>query len=96
MFELAYSFFFVVLLFEVVVFLFLNLPTPHGWKAVIIKFLNTNKHVKSVMRLHLGCCLLAGFFYYDCYRQEAKYSLDKAEVRGRDSYAACKWFVIEN
>ena len=77
MFELIYTLFFYVLILEVLVFLLLNLPTPHGWKSVIIRFINTNKHVRTVMRAHLGLCLIAGFFLYDCYRQENKYHTEK-------------------
>ncbi len=75
MFELVYTLFFFVLILEVIIFLFLNLPTPHGWKAVIIKFLNTNKHVKTLMKAHLGFCLLSAVFLYDCFKQEDKYAL---------------------
>lgn len=88
MFELAYTLFFFVLVLEVLLFLFLNLPTPYGWKAVIIRFLNTNPKVKTIMKAHLGFCLLAGLFYFDCNRQEQRFREDKNFTRDKDSYAA--------
>lgn len=96
MFELVYTLFFFVLILEVVVFLFLNLPTPRGWKGVIIRFLNTNKHIRTLMRGHLGLCLIAAFFMYDCYRQEKKYNDEKQVLKGKGSFASCTCFLIES
>jgi len=69
MFDLVYSVFFMILLLEVGLFLFMNLPTPKGWKGKIVKFLNTNKSIKTIMKVHLGCCLLSAIFFMDCYKK---------------------------
>ena len=42
MIELVYIVFFWFLLFEVVLFLLLNMPTPHGIKGKVTRFLTTN------------------------------------------------------
>ena len=81
MFEVAYSIFFFALVIEVVLFLFLNLPTPKGWKAVIMRFLNTNPKVRTMMRVHLGFCLLAGVFFVDSHNQEQRFRAEKQSVK---------------
>jgi hypothetical protein len=88
MFELIYSGFFLVLLAEVVLFMFLNLPTPKGWKSKIIKFLNTNKSVKTVMKVHLGLCVISGLFFIDCMNKETKYQEEKQQAKRGDSLAS--------
>ena len=80
--------FFFGLIVEVVLFLFLNLPTPRGWKSVIVRFLNTNPKVKSIMRAHLGFCLLAGVFFFNLHREENKYREEKHSVKDKDSYGS--------
>jgi hypothetical protein len=68
MIEAIYAIFFWILVLEVLVFMFLNMPTPRGWKAKVIKFLIHNKTLKTIMKIHLGCCFIAALFFYDCYR----------------------------
>lgn len=70
MIEAIYIIFFWILVLEVLLFMFLNMPTPRGWKSKIIKFLINNKSIKTIMKLHLGCCFVAALFFYDCYRTE--------------------------
>lgn len=67
MIEAVYYVFFWILIFEVAVFCFLNLPTPRGWKGKIVNFLTTSKAMNMIMKIHLGCCFLAAIFYYDCH-----------------------------
>lgn len=69
MFEVAYTLFFFVFILEVAIFLFLNMPTPRGWKAVVIKFLNTNPKVKTILKAQIGFCVLAAFFLVNCQGQ---------------------------
>ena len=65
MIELVYVIFFWFLLFEVALFLLLNMPTPHGIKGKIARFLTTNKTVWFLMKVHLAACILAAFFFFD-------------------------------
>jgi hypothetical protein len=65
MFEIIYSIFLVVLVAEVLVFLFLTLPTPRGWKGKVVQFLSTNPSVQTLRKAHLGFCLIAAFFLWD-------------------------------
>jgi hypothetical protein len=90
MFEVAYLLFFFILCLEVVLFLFLNLPTPRGWKSVVVRFINTNPHVATIIRAHIGLCIIAGVFYFNCYHEESRYRHEKDHVRDKDSYAAGK------
>lgn len=94
MFELIYTGFFFLLVLEVILFLFLNLPTPKGWKGKIICFLNQNKSVKNIMRIHLGCCLIAGLFLVDCYQLGNKFKKDKKALKKKDSMASGKSILI--
>jgi hypothetical protein len=73
MFEIIYSLFFVVLVAEVVAFLFLTLPTPRGWKATVINFLSTNHSVQTLRRVHLGFCGIAAFFLWDSINSAGKF-----------------------
>jgi len=89
MFEVAYTLFFFVLVLEVALFLFLNMPTPRGWKSVVVKFLNTNPTVKTILRAQVGFCVIAALFLVNCQSQERRYMAEKHSVREKDSYASC-------
>jgi hypothetical protein len=65
MLEFIYILFFWILVLEIVVFLFLNMPSPKGWKGPVIRFLTTNKTVKQLLKIHLGLCVVAAFFFWD-------------------------------
>ena len=94
MFEVAYSLFFFVLMAEVTFFLFLNVPTPRGWKAVVVKFLNTNPTVKTILRAQIGLCLIAALFLVNCQSQERRYMAEKHSVREKDSYASGRYDMM--
>jgi energy-converting hydrogenase Eha subunit F len=79
-----------VLVLEVIIFVFLSLPTPKGWKAKITNFLNNNKSIKNIMKVHLGLCLIAGLFLFDCYNQGSKFKKDKKALKKKDSMASGK------
>lgn len=70
MIELVYYVFMWGLVVETVIFLFLNLPTPRGIKGKIVDFLATHRFVGYLMYLHLGCCILAAFFFFDLSQEE--------------------------
>jgi hypothetical protein len=88
MFEIIYSIFFVVLVAEVVVFLFLTLPTPRGWKGTVINFLNGNPTVQTIRKAHLGFCVIAAFFLWDSMNSGHKFREIKEHARAGDSLAA--------
>jgi len=93
MFELIYTGFFFVLVFEVLLFLFLNLPTPTGWKGAVVNFLSKNQKVKILLKVHLGCCILSALFFVDCMNRETKYQIDKQEAKMGDSFAAGRFHL---
>jgi hypothetical protein len=73
---------------EVLVFLFLTLPTPKGWKGVVVNFLNTNPKVQSLRKLHLGFCLIAALFLWDSLSNSSKFIEGKEQAKAGDSLAS--------
>jgi hypothetical protein len=88
MFELIYTGFFFILVIEVLLFLFLNLPTPKGWKGRTINFLSQNQSVRTLLKIHLGCCVLSALFFVDCMNRESKFQVDKDLAKLGDSFAS--------
>ena len=80
MIEAVYLIFFWILVVEVVVFCFLSI-TPVKWKGKVVKVLTTSSIVKTLMKAHLGCCLLAALFYYDCYSTETRFQEEKHRLK---------------
>lgn len=95
MFEIIYSIFFVVLVAEVLVFLFLTLPSPKGWKGSVVHFLNTNASVQYLRKAHLGFCLIAALFLWDSISNTSKFLSDKMSAKGGDSMAACTIVITQ-
>ena len=81
MIEFIYPVFFWILVLEVAIFCFLNLPSPRGWKGAVVKFINTNVYVKKFLKVHFWLCLIACFFFYDCYQTEARYKKEKDRLK---------------
>ena len=81
MIEFIYPIFFWILVAEVVLFCFLNLPSPKGWKGAVVKFINTNRQVQKFLKFHLWICSAALFFFYDCYTTEIKYKEEKNDMK---------------
>lgn len=96
MFELIYSIFFLVLIVEVVVFLFLTLPTPKGWKGKVVNFLNTNHSVQYVRKVHLGFCVIAALFLWDSLSNTSKFMDNKMQAKAGDSIAAGRPLFMKN
>ena len=65
MINLIYIVFGYILLFEVVLFLLLALPTPHGFKGKIVRAVLGSKIMSKLMWVHLALCIIAGVFYAD-------------------------------
>jgi hypothetical protein len=91
MFGLIYTGFFFILVLEVLLFLFLNLPMPKGWKGRAISLIKQNKNLGTVVKIHLGCCLLSGLFLVDCFNQESSFRKDKKALKKKDSMASGIW-----
>ncbi len=71
--QFVYILFFWILVLEVILFSFLNLPSPRGWKGAVVKFLNTNKGIKKFLKVHFWLCIIALVFFFDAYSSEQKY-----------------------
>ena len=95
MFDLIYSAFFLVLLLEVAIFLFLTLPTPRGWKGKVVGFLNTSKSVDTLKHLHMGFCIIALIFLYQAYNSQQKFIKEKHHAKEGDSFAAGTLWVSQ-
>jgi hypothetical protein len=65
----------------VLLFSFLNLPSPRGWKGAVVNFINTNLFVQKILKLHLWLCIAALFFFYDCYTTEARFKKEKNSLK---------------
>jgi tellurite resistance protein TehA-like permease len=69
MFEIIFGAFFFLMLAEVILFIFLNLPFPKSWKSVIFKTVTESPSLKTFLKVQLLLCILAGLFYYDMVSQ---------------------------
>jgi hypothetical protein len=65
MFEIIFGAFFFLMLAEVALFLFLNLPFPKSWKSVIFKAVADSPSLRTFLKVQILLCLLAGLFYFD-------------------------------
>lgn len=65
MFQFIYSLFFLILLIEIAVFLFLNLPVPKGWKQYFFEEVISNENIKKIIKIQIGICIISLFFYLD-------------------------------
>ena len=65
--------FFWLIVLQVAVFGFLNIPSPVSWRAKLIKFISTNTYVRIILRYHLWLCIISAFFFYDMYGTEKSF-----------------------
>lgn len=90
MFEIIYVAFFGLMIAEVVLFLFLNLPIPKLWKSFIYKTVKDSQGIKTFLKVQILLCILAGLFYIDLGGQEKVLSSQKKQLRNKNSMGACK------
>ena len=76
--DIIYFIFFWILVVIVAFFLALTLPTPHGWKGKLTRFLTGSPKVKLIMQGLIVVCIIAGLFFVDCVRTENKYHEEKS------------------
>lgn len=77
MIHLAYIVMGYILLGEVVLFLFLALPTPHGVKGRIIKVILNSKVIRIGKWIFLALCIISGIFYAELHQTENLYNTEK-------------------
>ena len=65
MFELIFGVFFVLMIAEVSLFLFLNLPVPKRWKSAVFKMVANSASLKTFLKVQILLCVLAGLFYFE-------------------------------
>ncbi len=65
MFQIIFGAFYYLMVVEVIIFMFLNLPFPKEWKSFIFKTVAENPHFKTFLKAQLLLCIIAGLFYYD-------------------------------
>jgi len=75
--ELLYLILVAAVLFEIVVFLLLNLPTPTGVKGKVAKFLENNRRSQIFVLVFFVILLIAGVLWFDCNRMEGKYRAER-------------------
>lgn len=73
MIEFIYVVFFWLIVVQVAIFAFLNIPSPVGWRATLIRFINTNSYIRVFLRYHLWLCIISAFFFYDSYGTEKSF-----------------------
>lgn len=94
MFDLIYVAFFFLMVAEMVLFLFLNLPFPKAWKKGIFLSLADSSTARTLFRAQLALCLLVVIFYVDLARTERMYFADKNKLKSKTSMGAGKVGVI--
>jgi len=94
MFEVVYSGFFLLMTLEVILFVFLNLPFPKEWKAVIFKRIADSPSLKTFLKIQLLLCVMAAIFYTDLSKQERKYTSQKNKLKIKNSMGAGIFYVI--
>lgn len=90
MFEVIFVAFFLLMLAEVLLFLFLNLPFPKSWKSAIFRKVAESESLKTFLKVQLLLCILAGLFYMDMSSQEHNYASQKHKLRAKSSFGAGK------
>ena len=81
MIDAVYVVFFWILVVEVAIFCFINLPTPRGWKGKLINFLTSSTKMRTFMKIHFGLCLLAGLFFLDLSGTENHFQAEKHKLK---------------
>lgn len=81
MIDAIYIGFFWILVLETLIFVFLNLPTPKGFKSKLLNLLSHSRIISWLMYTHLIFCLLALFFYTDLSQSEEFYNTEKLKLR---------------
>ena len=75
--ELLYIVLLGAIVWQVVLFILLSIPTPRGWKSSIAQMLSRNRTTQIFLLAHLSLCLIAGLLFADCYRMENKYRAER-------------------
>lgn len=88
MFEVIFIAFFLLMVAEVLLFLFLNLPFPKSWKSAIFRKVAESESLKTFLKVQLLLCILAGLFYMDMSSQEQNYASQKHKLRTKSSFGA--------
>ena len=94
MFEIVFRAFFYLMVGEVVIFVFLNLPFPKAWKAGIFRMVSESNYIKTFLKVQLLLCILAGVFYYDMAKQERHYITQKNKLKDKTTYGACTRMIM--
>jgi len=74
--------------FEVVLFVFLNLPFPKHWKAAIFKRIASSPSLKTFLKIQLLLCVMAAIFYADLSKQERRFTTQKNKLKIKNSMGA--------
>ena len=88
MFDLIYVAFFFIMIAEMVLFLFLNLPFPKSWKGSVIAGLAGNPTARTFFKIQLLLCLLVLVFYVDLSRSERMFLADKNRLQSKSNMGA--------
>ena len=88
MFDLIYQAMFGLMVIEMVLFLFLNLPFPKTWKAGFFENLATSNFFKSAFKIQLVLCLIVVFLFVDLHRSELHFMKDKRKMKDQTTMGA--------
>ena len=88
MFDLIYQAMFGLMLIEMVLFLFLNLPFPKTWKAGFFENLASSNFFKTAFKIQIVLCLIVVFLFLDLSRTESLYMKDKRKIKDQTTMGA--------
>lgn len=95
MFDVIYATFFLLMIAEMVLFLFLNLPFPKAWKGGLFKSLSESPLTTKLFKIQLVLCLLIILFYVDLARTERMFLADKNKLKSRTNMGAGSSNIIQ-
>ena len=95
MFDLVYQVMFGVMVIEMIIFLFLNLPFPKTWKHGFFDNLTTSSFFKNAFKIQVVLCLVVIFLYVDLSRTESLYLRDKKRMKDKTNMGAGTLFPMK-
>ena len=95
MFDLIYLAFFFLMIAEMVLFVFLNLPFPKTWKSGVFQQIADSKAVHTVFKIQMVLCLMVLLFFVDLHRTENMYLRDKRKLKEKTNLGAGIFYKIQ-
>ena len=85
---MIYIAFFFLMVAEIILFLFLNLPFPKTWKGGIFQQLSISSTARTALKVQLVLCIMVLFFFVDLHRSESRFLKEKNKLRKNTNMGA--------